>query len=346
MSTPIHTLGIDLGKNVFHLVGFDAHGKPVLRKKLSRPHLAEFMANLAPCIVAMESCPGSQYWGHRFAEFGHQVRLIAAQFVKPFLKSNKNDFNDAEAIAEAASRPTMRFVPLKTREQQDLQAIHRIRQRLVAERTATINQIRAFLLEVGIAIPAGRAKLGNALPAVLEDPDGLLSPALRELLADLGERWRRLDQDIERYTLRLEQYVRQSEDCRRLLKIPGVGALVATALVAAVGSGTQFANGRALAAWLGLVPRQYSTGGKARLGGISKRGNAHLRQLFVHGARSLQLNMKRDRHRLGQWLTGLEARTHKNVAIIALANKLARVAWKVLTSREAYQALPPVAAPA
>jgi transposase len=340
MSAVVHTLGIDLGKNTFHLVGLDPRGKPVLRKKLSRRQLAEFMANLSPCLVAMESCPGSQYWGHRFVGFGHTVRLIAAQFVKPFLKSNKNDFNDAEAIAEAACRPTMRFVPLKSQEQRDLQAIHRIRQRLITERTALTNQIRAFLLEAGIAIPAGRRKLRDTLPNVLEDADNMLSPTLRELIADLIVRWRQLEQDIERCTLRLEQYARESDTCQRLITTPGIGALVATALVAAVGSGEQFANGRALAAWLGLVPRQYSTGGKARLGGISKRGNTHLRQMLVHGARSLQLHMKRDRHRLGQWLAELEGRTHKNVAIIALANKLARVAWKVLTSHESYRSMP------
>lgn len=336
-------LGIDLGKNWFHLVGINHQGKPVLRKRVNRHQLAELANNMASCIVAMESCPGSQFWGRCFARAGHDVRLIPAQFVKPYLKTNKNDFNDALAIAEAASRATIRTVPLKNTEQLELQAIHRVRERLITERTAVVNQMRALLLENGLAIPVGRALFARRLPEILEDAENGLSIRLRALLDRLRRRWRTLDVEIDEVTTLLTDYAQHSELCRRVTTVPGVGPIVATALVAAVGNAHAFRRGRDMAAWLGLVPKQYSTGGKPKLGPISKRGNAHLRKLLIQGANALMVHMKRDRSALGQWLQALEARSHRHVAIVALANKIVRICWKVLTSGKNYRPYPAAA---
>lgn len=331
-----HVIGIDLGKNWFHLIGMDKQGHAVLRKKLNRAQLAEFAATTPACIVAMEACPGSQFWGRRFQDAGHKVRIIPGQFVKPYLKSNKNDFNDAEAIAEAAGRGTMRFVPLKTRDQLDLQALHRARQRLIVERTALVNQMRALLLEHGITIPVGRALFGRTLPRILEDAENELSLRMRELLMRSRQRWLSLDADIEILSAEIRHCAEQSELCRRICTVPGVGPIVSTALIAAIGTGHTFKRARDLSAWLGLVPRQYSTGGKSNLGGISKRGNSYLRMMVIQGARALMIHMKRDRSRLGEWLRNLELRSHPHVALIALANKIMRICWKVLTSGETY----------
>ena len=262
---------------------------------------------------------------------------MAAQFVKPYLKSTKNDFNDATAIAEAVQRPTMRFVSVKNLEQLDIQAMHRVRDRYVTERTRVVNQIRAFLLEYGLPIPAGRAKLTAALPGLLEDAENPLTPRIRALLSRLQNHLRCIEQEISTVTRELEMIAKSRDDCRRLLTVPGVGPLVATALVAAVGNASSFTRGRQLAAWLGLVPRQHSTGGKSRLLGISKRGNPYLRRLFIHGARSCYMHMDRHQHALGRWLDTLALRAHRNVAIVALANKLARVAWAVLTQSTVYR---------
>jgi transposase len=340
MSTDIHILGIDLGKNWFHLIGIDTRGKVVLRKKLNRGKLMAFIADLPTCIVSMESCPGSQFLGRRCEDAGHEVRIIPAQFVKPYVKSNKNDFNDAQAIAEAASRATMRFVPLKSPEQLELQAIHRVRQRFITERTATVNQMRALLLENGITIPVGRALFARRLPGILEDADNGLSIRLRTLLDKLRHRWRTLDSEIQEMTDLLNEQAKQSELCVRVSTVPGVGPIVSTALIAAVGNARAFGRGRDLAAWLGLVPRQHSTGGKATLGAISKRGNSYLRQLFIQGAHALYIHMKRDQSALGKWLRQLEARSHRHVAVVALANKIVRICWKVLTSGRAYEPFP------
>jgi transposase len=333
-------VGIDLGKNWFHVVGIDAHGKPVLRKKLNRLQLGQFAATAPKCIVAMESCPGSQHWGRRFAEGGHEIRIIPAQFVKPYLKSNKNDFNDAEAIAEAASRASMRLVPLKNTEQLELQATHRVRERFVSERTAVVNQMRALLLEHGITVPVGRELFARRIPAILEEAENGLSVRIRHLLQRLRQRWRALDTEITEVTALLREVATQSELCQRVLTVPGVGPIISTAIIAAVGNARMFRRGRDMAAWLGLVPRQYSTGGKSNLGGISKRGNTYLRQLFIQGAQALMINMKRDRSRLGQWLQSIEARRHRNVAVVALANKLVRICWKVLATESEYCAFP------
>jgi transposase len=341
MTTAPTIIGIDLGKNWFHLIGLDERGATVLRRKVNRVQLAEYAAAAPRCVVATESCPGSQYWGRIFTQAGHEVRILPAQFVKPYLKANKNDFNDAEAIAEAGGRASMRCVPLKTNEQLELQALHRVRRRFVLERTAVINQMRALLLEHGIVIPLGRALFARRLPAIFEDAENGLSPRLVVLLHRLRQRWLAIDVEIDQATRDLTEWAEQSDLCRRAATIPGIGPMISTAVVAAVGNGRMFARGRDMAAWLGLVPSQYSTGGKPTLGRISKRGNTYLRQLFIQGAHTLYLNMKRDRSYLGEWLRQVEARSHRNVAIVALANKMVRICWKVLTSEQLYQPYPP-----
>jgi len=333
-------VGIDLGKNWFHLIGLDERGATVLRKKLNRVQLAEYATTAPTCVVATESCPGSQYWGRIFAKAGHEIRILPAQFVKPYLKANKNDFNDAEAIAEAGGRASMRCVPLKTNEQLELQALHRVRRRFIIERTAVVNQMRALLLEHGIVIPLGRALFARRLPAIFEDAENGLSPRLVALLHRLRQRWLAIDVEINDATRDLTAWAEQSDLCRRAATVPGIGPMIATAVVAAVGNGRMFTRGRDMAAWLGLVPGQYSTGGKPTLGRISKRGNTYLRQLFIQGAHALYLHMKRDHSHLGEWLRQVEACSHRNVAVVALANKMVRICWKVLTSEQVYQPYP------
>ncbi|MFM9915788.1 MAG: IS110 family transposase [Rhizobacter sp.] len=340
MTNQPHIIGIDLGKHWFHLIGLDREGAVVLRKKMNRAQLATFAATASRTIVAMESCSGSQYWGRVFAQAGHEVRLVPAQYVKPFVKTNKNDFNDAHAIAEAASRPSMRFVPLKTPEQLELQALHRIRRRLVHQRTAVVNQLRALLLEHGVVTPVGRETFARRLPTILETADALLSPRLRVLVQRLRAHWLALDDEITEATDELTAWAAASPLCQRVLTVPGVGPMIATAVVAAVGDARMFARGRDMAAWLGLVPRQFSTGGKPTLGSISKRGNGYVRQLFLQGAVSSYLWVKRDRSALGAWLDQLDRRCHRPVVITALANKMVRICWKVLTSEETFQPYP------
>jgi transposase len=333
-------VGIDLGKNWFHVVGLDEGGATILRKKLNRAQLAEYAATAPRCIVATESCPGSQYWGRVFTAAGHEVRILPAQFVKPYLKANKNDFNDAAAIAEAAGRASMRYVPLKTTEQLELQALHRVRRRFIVERTAVINQMRAVLLEHGMVLPVGRAAFVHRLPTVFTDAEHRLSPRLVELLHRLRQRWLALDVEIVQATRDLVEWADQSPLCRRAATVPGIGPIIATAVVAAVGDGRMFARGRDMAAWLGVVPRQHSTGGRPTLGSISKRGNTYLRELFIQGAQSSFVHLKRDQSSLGQWLRQVETRRQRQVAIVALANKMVRICWKVLTSEEEFRAYP------
>lgn len=330
-------VGIDLAKNSFHVHGIDAEGKAVFSKKLSRSRLSPFVANLPACTVAMEACGSAHHWARRFRSFGHEVRLIAPQFVKPFVKTNKNDARDAEAIAEAAQRPNMRFVAVKTVEQQDVLAIHRMRSLTVERRTAQINQIRGLLLEYGVAIPQGRAALMRCLPEILEDADNGLSVRFRAELNVLGEELRHLDERVAHYDTQLQEIARNDAQAQRLMTIPGVGATCATALSATVGEDpTLFGNGRALAAWIGLVPRQHATGGRERLLGISKRGDVYLRQLLIHGARAVLRWVDRKDDPTSHWATALKARRHTNVAVVALANKIARVAYAVMTSGKPY----------
>jgi transposase len=333
----IHSIGIDLGKTTFHLVALGDRGKVIVRKKLSRKQLLGFTANLEPALIGMEACSGSHFLGRALRQQGHDVRLIPGQFVKPFLKSNKNDFLDAEAIAEAVERENMRFVPIKTDDQLDLQALHRVRERLVSRRTAVINQIRAFLLERGVIFPKGPASLRRQMPEILENADAPLSPRIRSLLAMMWEEWKQLDEQVESFNTQIEVIGSGDPVCQRLREIPGVGPLIASAVVASVGNGAAFHKGREFAAWLGLIPKQFSTGGKSKLLGISKRGNRYLRTMFIHGARSLVLRANRERSPVGAWLSSLESRAHRNVVIVAMAHKLARITWAVLSSGERYR---------
>jgi transposase len=330
----VRVIGIDLGKTVFHLVGMDDHGNIVLKKRFSRPQLMKFLANVPTCLIGMEASCGCHHVGRSLSAFGHDVRLIPAQFVKPYVKSQKNDYRDAEAIAEAVQRPTMRCVAIKTEDQLDLQALHRVRERLQNQRTSLVNQLRVFLLERGLIVRRGRAYLWNHLPTILADIEEAVSPRLFRLISSIVQQWQDLELRIREADQEISAVATADESCRRLQTIPGVGPLVATAMVAAIGNGSAFGKGRHFSAWLGLVPQQRSTGGQTKLLGISKRGNEYLRRLFIHGARSVALHVKRDRHSFGEWITSLQNRAHANVANVALANKLARIAWSVLSRQE------------
>jgi transposase len=334
----LQTLGIDLGKTVFHLVGLDSTGKVVIRKKCSRRQLLAFTANLQVPLIGMESCSGSHFLGRALREQGHEVRLMPAQYVKPYVQTNKSDFLDAEAIAEAVQRPRMRFVPIKTEEQLDLQALHRVRERWVMRRTAVVNQIRSLLLERGLTMPKGRRQVDALLPRILEDAELPLSGSFRVLLAQLKVELDQLTGRIEQMDAVIQQRAREDEACQRLTTIPGVGPVTATALIAAIGNGAAFRKGRDLAAWVGMVPRECSTGGKQKLLGISKRGNAYLRTLFVQGARSVVQQRHKQAPGLSHWLAQLLVRAHQNVVIVALANKMVRMAWAVLCKNESYRA--------
>lgn len=332
----IKTIGIDLGKTACDVVAMDGRGKVVARRRLSRPRLVAWLANLPPCLIGMEASCGAHHLARRLSELGHDARLMPAQYVRPFVKTNKHDQADAAGVAEAVQRPEMRFVPIKSAAQLDLQALHRVRDRLITQRTGLINQIRAFLLERGIALQQGRLALAKALPELLE-ADGALSPTMRTLLGRLRAQWQVLDEEIAALDQHLLIIARTHSGARLLMTVPGIGALIATALVAAIDAGQAFGRGRDLACWLGLVPRQHATGGKVRLLGISKRGNGYLRRLLVHAARALKRSAKTRADRLGAWLRGLEARAHPNVATVALAAKLARWAWAVLAKNQPYR---------
>jgi transposase len=336
----IRSVGIDLGKTTFHLVALGDNGKVLLKKKFSQKQLIAFTANMQTSLIGMEACSGSHFLGRALREQGHDVKLIPAQFVKPFVKSNKNDFIDAEAIAEAVVRENMRFVPIKTDDQLDLQALHRVRDRLMARRTALINQIRAFLLERGLVFAKSPIRLREALPEVLENANENLTPRMRNLVAMLWSEWKDLELQIVQMNDEVERIAASDAACRRLRQIPGIGPLVATAIVASIGNGAAFRKGREFAAWMGLLPKQHSTGGKARLYGISKRGNSYLRKILIHGARAVVLRSKRDQIAMGAWMTSLATRAPRNVLIVATAHKLARIAWAVLATGQDYRAVP------
>jgi transposase len=336
----IHAIGIDLGKTLFHLVGVDLAGAVVVRKRCSRTQLLAFTANVRVHRIGMEACSGAHFLGRALQAQGHDVRLMPAQYVKPYVKTNKSDYIDAEAIAEAVQRPTMRFVPIKTERQLDLQAVHRVRERWVMRRTAVINQVRGLLLEHGLTLPKGRSHVDQALPAIVADTESKWSDSFRVLLTQLKVELEQLTARIEKMDKVIQQTATQDEACQRLTAIPGIGPVTATALVAAIGSGSGFRRGRDLAAWVGMVPREYSTGGRQKLLGISKHGNSYLRKLFVQGARAVMRVRNRQSPALSGWLAQLLARTHQNVAIVALANKLLRMAWAVLCKNEPYR--PPV----
>jgi len=338
----IHTIGIDLAKTVFHLVGLSARGEVVVRKKCSRNQLLRFTSNLHVSLIGMEACGGAHFLGRALREQGHNVRLMPAQYVKPYVKTNKNDYIDAEAIAEAVGRPTMRFVPIKTDDQLDLQSLHRIRERWVTRRTAVVNQIRGLLLERGITIRKGRRHVEVSLPAILEDPDNKLSGALRMLLAQLQLEMQYLSRQIDESDKLILRIANEIESCRRLIAIPGIGPLTATATIAAIGNGAAFKKGRGFAAWLGVVPGEHSTGGKQKLTGTSRRGNKYLRRLFVQGAQTVLLRKEKQSTGLRTWLIDLTSRKRKQVATVAMANKMARMVWAVLSKGAAY--CPPLSA--
>jgi len=336
----ITSIGIDLGKTTFHLVALGERNKILVRKKFSRAQLLAYTANLPASLIGLEACAGAHFLGAALQGQGHQVRLIPAQFVKPYRKSNKNDFIDAEAIAEAVAKQNMRFAQLKTQEQLDWQAMHRVRDRLVQHRIALINEIRGFLLERGITFAAGPIHLRKNLPLLLEDAEQNLSPRLRWLLQRLRQEWQQIEVDIQAITDEIERISNEDALCRRLRQIPGFGPLVSTATVAAIGNGSAFRRGRDFAAWVGVVPRQYSTGGKQKLFGISKRGNLYLRRMLIHGARAVLLRVRYDTGGFGQWVHRLAQRAPRNKVVVAIANKLARIAWAVLSSGKNYQPQP------
>lgn len=334
----IVVLGIDLGKNSCSLVGLDGMGSVILRRRLRRELVAGFVEGLPHCVVAMEACCGAHHLGRIFAACGHEVRLMSPEYVRPYVKAQKNDDRDAEAIAEAATRPTMRFVPVKSETQSDVQALHRARARLIAERTALINHLRALLLERGIVAPKGRKKLDDELAVFADEEDDRLSSRMRLLVEDLRAEWRQLDGRIAAFDGEFARMAREDGAARRLATIPGIGVINATALVAALGDARSFGRGRDLAAWLGLVPRQATTGGKPRMLGISKRGNRYLRGNLIHGARAVLPGVLAQQTPLGRWARALSERAHKNVVVVALAAKLARIVWAVLRNGRPYEA--------
>jgi transposase len=333
----IDKVGIDLGKSVFHLAGLSTTGETVVRKKFSRHQLVRFTANLRVRLIGMEACGGAHFLGRALRKQGHEVRLMPAQYVKPYVKTNKNDYIDAEAIAEAVDRPRMRYVPIKSDEQLDMQSLHRVRERWVKGRTALVNQIRGLLLERGITIRKGRRHAEAALPGLLEDAENNLSGFLRQLLAQLMSELQRLEVQIAEVDATIKRSAGEHEACQRLMAIPGVGPVTATAIVSAIGNGQEFRKARCFSAWLGLLPGEYSTGGKQKLLGISKRGNSYLRKLLVHGARAVVQCRDKQPPGLSAWLGQLASRAHPNIITIALANKMARMAWALLARGETYR---------
>ena len=326
----VTTVGIDIAKNVVCIHGVDARGHVVVKKRLARQKVLPFIAQLPPCLIGMEASGGAHYWAREFTQLGHTVKLMAPQFVKPYVQSQKNDPNDAAGICEAVERPRMRGVPVKSIPQQDVQALHRIRERQITARTAFINQIRGLLTEYGIVIPQRASQVRHKLPMVLEDAENGLTATAREWLHALAEELQALDQRIAATDQQIERVFEADEACQRLAQLPGIGPLTATALVAAVGDATEFKNGRQFAAWLGLVPRQHSTGGKTTLLGMTKRGNCYLRTLLIHGARAVLRVVDRKTDTRSRWLQGVKARRGMNCASVAQANKTARVAWALL----------------
>ena len=338
-SNQIAIIGVDIGKNSFHVVGLDKRGAIVLRQKWSRGQVEARLANMPPCLIGMEACVGAHHLSRKLNSLGHDARLMPAKYVRPYSKGQKNDFRDAEAIAEAVQRPTMKFVATKSAEQLDLQALHRVRERLVSQRTGIINQIRAFLLERGVAVRQGPRFLRAALPNILAAPSEVLSPRMARTIEDLAGDWRRLDERIEELSSQIESLARQDAGCDRLMSVPGVGPIISSAMVAAIGAGEVFSKGRDFAAWLGLVPKQISTGDRTILGKISKRGNRYLRALFVQAAWVVLVRPKSwERHGLKPWIEAAKKRLHHNVLAIALANKLARIAWSVLARGRNFEA--------
>lgn len=332
----IRTIGIDLAKNVFQIHAVDEHGKTVLRKQLKRDQLAVFFANLPPCLIGMEACGGAHHLARKLVGFGHEVRLMAPQFVKPYVKTNKNDVADAEAICEAVARPNMRFVPIKSIEQQSILSLHRIRQGFIKARTAQANQIRGLLSEFGLIIPKGIHHIAVRVPEIIEDASNDLMVSIRLVIQRLVDNLRELDKQVDALDMQINEFHRSSHESTELARIPGIGPVTASALIASIGDAKNFDSGRQFSAWLGLVPKQHSSGGKSKLLGISKRGDTYLRTLLIHGARSVLYAMQRKEPTTG-WLKKLLERRNINIAAVALANKNARIVWALLAHGRSYQ---------
>ena len=333
----VTTVGIDLAKNVFQLHGVNELGKPVLKKQLRRDQMAEFFVNLPACLIGMEACASAHHWARKLEAFGHTVKLMAPQFVKPYVKTNKNDAADAEAICEAVARPNMRFVPIKNVEQQSVLALHRVRQGFVKARTAQANQIRGLLGEFGLIIPQGIGHIANRVPELIEDASNELPGAFRLLIERLLDHLKALDRQVDEIESQIVKWHRQSEASRKLEQVPGIGPITASALIASLGDAKNFEGGRQVAAWLGLVPRQHSSGGKQNLLGISKRGDTYLRTLLIHGARSV-IYRAQQKPESCSWLNGVVNRRNKNIAAVALANKNARIVWALLAHDREFRA--------
>lgn len=332
----IKVLGIDLAKDIFQLCGTDSGGNQILSKRLTRAKFKKFMCQLSPCLIGIEACGGSHYWHRWLSSQGHTVKMIAPQFVKPYVKSNKTDYNDAQAIAEAVTRPSMRFVEPKPIVRQDIQSLHRLRSSRVSDRTAISNQIRGLLSEYGIVLAKGINVLKRKFGEILEDGDNELSMLMREELNRLWQHFKSLDALVAHYDERLKEIARTNEVCKRLLQIPGFGVLTATIVYADIGNGSQFKNGREMAAYYGTVPRQVSSGNRQKLLGISKRGDRYIRTLLIHGGRTVVQHAPKKLDRLSQWINDKVARSHKNKAAVAVANKNVRVAWAMLKRNENY----------
>ena len=334
----ITTVGIDLAKNVFQVHGVNEHGKATLKKQLKRHQVMEFFVNMPACLIGMEACGSAHHWARKLQTLGHTVRLMAPQFVKPYVKTNKNDAADAEAICEAVARPTMRFVPIKNGEQQAVLALHRARQGFVKARTAQGNQIRGLLAEFGVIVPQGIGHIASRVPELIEDATNELPGSFRLLVQRLLDHLEELDRHVKEIEAQVVAWHRENDVSSKLAKVPGIGPITASALVATVGDAKNFANGRQLAAWLGLVPKQNSSGGKNVLLGISKRGDTYLRTLLIHGARAVINAAQRKKDQIDSWLGGLLQRRNKNVAAVALANKNARIVWALLRHGRQFKA--------
>ena len=333
----ITTIGLDIAKSVFHLFAVNQTGRLIKKKQLKRKQVLGYMVKLEPCLIVMEACGGAHYWAREFVALGHDVKLIAPQYVKPYVKGNKNDYNDAEAIAEASQRANMRFVPIKSVERQDVQNFHCQRERIKKERTALVNQVRGLLAEYGVVIQLGVSAVRTALPEILADADNGLTALARALFAELLEELRLVEQRFEHCERRIKALNDDHEVCRRLEGILGIGPITATAIYAAAGEGKDFVNGRHFSAWLGLVPGQHSTGGKTVLLGISKRGNSYLRTLLIHGARAVLRHSANKTDRFSRWAQSVLARRGHNKACVAVANKLARMAWVIMAKGDVYR---------
>lgn len=333
----ITTVGLDIAKSIFHVFAVNQSGRQVNKKQLKRNQVLKYFATIEPCLVALEACGGAHFWAREIRALGHEVKLIAPQYVKPYVKGNKNDYNDAEAIAEAAQRPGMRFVPKKSIEQQDIQNFHCRRERLKKDRTALVNQTRGLLAEYGIVIKKGITAMRHELPLILEDAENGLSMLSREFFAEQLQELRVLDERFAHCERRIKAMNQDNAICQRLDGILGIGPITASASYAAVGDGKEFKNGRHYSAWLGLVPGQHSTGGKAVLLGISKRGNTYLRTLYIHGARAVLQHCANKQDRFSRWAQSVLARRGHNKACVAIANKIARMAWVIMAKGESYQ---------